>query len=418
MSTNKEISDSSNRVAVTLVTYNIHNLGGIPRSTTTIANGLAAAGYRVTIASIAPGTVPMHHPLSESIQLFTCNKVIPHRQKLTSTTIGRFVRKFAARVFYRWKPKNLQWVRPTASGVERLKEHIQGLPPESSYIIVTDVNSMDYVNEVYDDLNEAGPPIIGQFKGAVAALSPSRLQRVIETYKNVDLLLGLTAEDRDLLREKAGIPTGYIHNPIPQADEDVIRMPKDNHFVMMGRLSTEKNHIAAVRAMKLISDRLPEWQLHIYGDGPLRKKLDDEVERLNLDDVVLMRGKTERPLEKLRRAEVHVLSSKHEGFGLVIAEAARVKTPTIAFDSSPGIRLQVTDAQNGLLVEPGNIEALADAMYYLASDAEKRKLLGEAAFVGSQRFDVKEIIRQWQEHLADARVHWKGKLYGDYTDPS
>ncbi|WP_128226236.1 glycosyltransferase family 4 protein [Halobacteriaceae archaeon SHR40] len=95
-----------------------------------------------------------------------------------------------------------------------------------------------------------------------------------------------------------------------------------------------------------------------------------------------------------RTASVFVLPSFEEGFGMVVSEAMAAGTPPVASRIS-GVKQQINDKQTGILVEPGNSNALADALLDLLEDPEKRETMGERSQQRAEQFSWERITDQY-----------------------
>jgi glycosyltransferase involved in cell wall biosynthesis len=162
-----------------------------------------------------------------------------------------------------------------------------------------------------------------------------------------------------------------IHNPVIGADfaersersvtHPWLDDPTRKVFVTAGRLVPIKDHETLLRALALYR-RQHDGRLLILGAGPLRDSLGALADGLGLHDAVDFLGYQDNPLPYFRRADAFVLSSYAEGFGNVLVEAMGCGTPVIATNCEHGPAEILDGGRYGVLVEPRNAQALADAM--------------------------------------------------------
>ena len=97
------------------------------------------------------------------------------------------------------------------------------------------------------------------------------------------------------------------------------------------------------------------------------------------------------------RSSLAVCSSRFEGFGLAIVEAMACGLPVVSFDCPWGPRSIISDGEDGLLVENGNVEEFIAAMVRLMKDHDTREAMGKQASVNVQRFSMEAVAHQWKE---------------------
>jgi glycosyltransferase involved in cell wall biosynthesis len=187
------------------------------------------------------------------------------------------------------------------------------------------------------------------------------------------------------------IPNAVDVDGIPQARRDG-RLPL---VVAVGRLAEPKDALTLVRALAAVPGRA--FTALLVGDGPDRPSVEAEVRRLGLQDAVTLAGTRDDVPELLARADVFALSSRSEGAPLSILEAMAAGLPVVS-SRVGGVPELVVDGETGLLVQPGDPAAMADALGRLVADADLRSRLGAAGRERAQRyFDVR---RQRRDHLA------------------
>ena len=169
----------------------------------------------------------------------------------------------------------------------------------------------------------------------------------------------------------------------------------------MGRLADQKGFDRLIRAFSMVAAEHPGWTLTIWGEGDERQALERLRDRMELQGRIALPGWTPHPFAEMRRAGLFVVSSRYEGFCLVLCEAMACGAPVVSFDCSGLPRDMVRDGVDGILVPPDDVEQLAAAMDRLMSDPSQRELLAAGAVAGAGP-DRREatLLR-----LAERRLH-------------
>lgn len=181
-----------------------------------------------------------------------------------------------------------------------------------------------------------------------------------------------------------------LYNAIPEnkdsLDQSVAKQElsfSDDNFLIlfMGRLRIQKSVDTLIKAVSLIKNELREHnsKVLIVGNGVLKNELRDLSNQLNLEDIISFEGITASPEIYHDAADLFVLPSVFEGFGLVILESFRAKTPVIATNIE-GPRELIIDNENGYLFEPKDFKGLSNKILKLLKDSSKLKSLGEKGY--------------------------------------
>jgi glycosyltransferase involved in cell wall biosynthesis len=157
-------------------------------------------------------------------------------------------------------------------------------------------------------------------------------------------------------------------------------LPGVPRLAIVGRLIPIKAHDVLLRAVARAREGLPGLTLEIAGDGELEPELRATATRLGLDEAVTFLGRVAPVAPVLERAEVVVVPSFGEGFGMVALEAMERGRPVIASDVG-GLPEIVADGRTGILVPPGDVEALARSIAELAGDPVRAAAMGAAGRV-------------------------------------
>ena len=201
-----------------------------------------------------------------------------------------------------------------------------------------------------------------------------------------------------------------LDNPL-----DTSRLPapftgaREQTVVSAGRLHPQKDYPLLLRAFQAFSARCPGWSLVIYGEGGERDALTRLAAALSLPKgAVRLPGQTDKLAEAILRAGMFVMSSAYEGMPNALIEAMALGLPCISTDCPCGGPASlIRNGENGLLVPPGDADALADAMARLANDAAFAASLGTNALSVRTRMDGTNVLNKWRRYLDRIAVEHK-----------
>jgi glycosyltransferase involved in cell wall biosynthesis len=172
-------------------------------------------------------------------------------------------------------------------------------------------------------------------------------------------------------------------------------------LVAMGRLVPQKGFDILLNVFSGIAERHPDWSLKILGSGPLGAELETQSKVLGLANRVHFTGEVSDPFPVLRAADLFVLSSRFEGFGLALCEAMACGLPVVSFDCPSGPGDIIRHGVDGILVPPEDAVALSAALDRLMGDAEERKRLASRAPEVLSRFGTDRILTLWENLFED-----------------
>jgi glycosyltransferase involved in cell wall biosynthesis len=235
---------------------------------------------------------------------------------------------------------------------------------------------------------------------------PRALRRAIRrTYGRLDAVVTLTERDavdyRALLGSTAGAGTRVACIPSGVPSTRARSTHGRKVVVAAGRLVPAKGFDRLVPAFAAVSARHPDWSLRIYGTGCERSLLEGLVHRHGLERSVQLMGYAGHLDEELAEASVFVLSSRNEGFPMVLLEAMSVGVPVVSFDCRNGPADLVTDGVDGLLVPQGDVVGLAEAMCRLIEAPGWRREMGQAALATAATYAPHRMAARWEELLSD-----------------
>jgi glycosyltransferase involved in cell wall biosynthesis len=199
--------------------------------------------------------------------------------------------------------------------------------------------------------------------------------------------------------KKIGYPTQYI--PHFRSDLAYEKSTLDSKTILtIGRFTDVKQHLLLLKVWKQVIDELPDthWKLHIVGQGELLEAYLDFIAVHNIENSVKILKPSVDVAQFYKSASAFVLTSKSEGFGMVLLEAISFGLPCISFDCPSGPR-DMINKKNGFLIDQNDDRALKDAMIQLVTQPQVRQDLGDQAFCDSKNWQDENILKRWLKIL-------------------
>ena len=190
--------------------------------------------------------------------------------------------------------------------------------------------------------------------------------------------------------------TFVIPNPIPFYPAEGAPL-QNKKVIMIGRYNDAKGYDYLIPAWTIVHQKHPDWVLDVYGSGELHDQVVQWIKERNLESCILLHDPVENIMEKYLESSICVLSSRYEGFSLVILEGMACGVPFVSFDSPYGPRNIIRNGEDGLLVEYLNPQALADGICQLIENENLRYQLGKRARDNVKRFSKDNVMGQWDE---------------------
>lgn len=264
-----------------------------------------------------------------------------------------------------------------------------------------------------------GIPIIAseRLDPAVMSLPRKILKRLLLPY--ADWLVVQTESIKAYFSKSIQKKTSVIYNPVNDEAIENHRMDsrvqssnaassvqssKQNRIISVARLYPQKNQKIMIEAFAKIADEFPDWQLVIFGEGPLRSSLELLVKSLKLDGRVLLPGRTEHVIEELRKSKIFCLSSDYEGMSNSMIEAICVGLPIVSTKVS-GTKELVEEKGTGLLVELNDVDSMAIALKKLIGDDSLRKEMCVNGKNAAKLFKLETIIANWYQLIGQLNNH-------------
>lgn len=186
-------------------------------------------------------------------------------------------------------------------------------------------------------------------------------------------------------------PTSFIPDKVPPYQTRV------KTILTVGRLTEGKNVEALLSVWIGVHEKCPGWKLRIVGDGNMRDNLIKQAIDGGVADSVEFPGRLFDIEGEMGRASIYAMTSKYEGFPLVLLEAQTMGLPIISYNTPYGPAEIVSDTVDGLIVEYDNMEQFKAKLLQLTSDYDMRDRMSENAREHSREFAPEVIISKWMD---------------------
>lgn len=216
--------------------------------------------------------------------------------------------------------------------------------------------------------------------------------------KYADAIVVLTQQDKELYLEegpcnaKIFVRNNFISNYPTEA-----ATLKAKNVLAVGRYAKQKGFDILVNIWSKVKQNTisNDWLLRIVGEGDERKDLEKLINEKNLEDSLVLTGSTSNVSQYYLDSSIYVMTSRHEGFGLVLIEAQSYGLPTISFDCIAGPREIINNGEDGFVIPIGDNDEMAERILELMSNEQLRKAMGKKAKENSERFKKNRIVDQW-----------------------
>ena len=223
-------------------------------------------------------------------------------------------------------------------------------------------------------------------------------RRRISYMNNAQYLVTLTNADKENWKKYIDIPIAVIPNMVTKGFNTISTYSTESkRIICVGRLVPQKGFDYLMEAWNLIAKKYDSWEIEIFGDGDLKTTLNNKITEYNLSDSMKIHNPTDKIFDEYNNSSIYVLSSRFEGFPLVLLEAMSCGLPCVAFDCPHGPSDIITHGEDGLIVPLGDIRKLAEAIEWMITHREERLRMSNNARLKAQRYTAEAIMPQWVE---------------------
>ena len=270
-------------------------------------------------------------------------------------------------------------------------------------VITTLGREIDFITKIHDGSVKIGESHIAKNyvrnlhlmeQNGIAQRMIARLWRrkMDKLVGQLDALVLLTQHDAD---SWSGLTrTVVIPNSLPFFPEKPSTC-NQKQVIFVGRLNEQKGLEYLVKTWEHVHQKHKDWILQIYGDGDQRDLLHRLIREAKMEDTVIVNQPTRQIMDRYLESSIFLLTSRFEGFGMVLIEAMACGVPVVSFDCPWGPADIIKNGEDGFLVGYLNTIEAAEKVVQLIESPELRKKMGIRARENVQRYSRNTVMKQW-----------------------
>lgn len=393
-----------------------HRSGGAERVLIDTANALYERGYQVEIISHEYRGKPPFYPLHFGI---VHTNIRPQRK--VRSALRRFLDKLRGRIHeHGILPPPFDravWFSRHGGFWRRLEHHLNVTEPDAVIAFMPPaITALSLASPVKRPIKLASmhnAPTQDFDNPLRWDPAPYDRRRRLDLMSGMDRIGVLLPEykswyPKELLERVVVIPNA-VHR-VPASKLSGERRPI---ILSVGRLAHVKRHDLLLRSFARLADKFPEWELRIYGTGPLEVELNALRNKLGLQGRAFLMGHTKTINEIYLEASILAHPAEYEGFPLAVTESLASGLPVVGFSDCSGLNQLVKNGQNGILVNTvGDQEdtgqatagsqredAFVAALEYMMFDDDLRNRLGKAGPYSMEPYAPDKVIDLWERTL-------------------
>jgi GalNAc-alpha-(1->4)-GalNAc-alpha-(1->3)-diNAcBac-PP-undecaprenol alpha-1,4-N-acetyl-D-galactosaminyltransferase len=277
--------------------------------------------------------------------------------------------------------------------VRKVRRQLKLIQPDILVAFVTDTNviaiiaakSLNIPVVISERVHPGAHPISG-----VRAFLRKRL------YPLANRLVVQTTDIAAWAKENLNVKAEVIPNPVdPLKFHSQKTLAGKKRIIAIGRFTRQKGFDLLIEAFHPISQKFPEWDLVIFGDGPERKNLVQQIEAAQLSSRISLPGRSNEIETEFAASEIYVHPARYEGFPNALLEALATGLCCIVADCPGGAGEIIRQGEFGLMIESESVEKLTEAMDAVISDPSRRKSFAGKAQMAVRGFNLDDIAEKW-----------------------
>ena len=234
--------------------------------------------------------------------------------------------------------------------------------------------------------------------------SKKYINKVKKYFKNIDKIVVMTKKAKEdyekwLKYSNSKAKVYDIPNMLEESKVDNFAKFNNKTLISVGRLEKEKDFLTLLDVFKIINEKYSDVKLKIVGEGLQRREIEEKIEKLNLNNKVILTGRisSQEVQEQMSASSVFVLTSLCESFSLVLCEAMEIGLPCVSFNIDVGPKEIIQNGINGYLIDNRDVNDMASCIENLLIDENKWNNISNNSIESVKKYYSKNVVNEWQK---------------------
>ena len=234
--------------------------------------------------------------------------------------------------------------------------------------------------------------------------SKKYINKVKKYFKNIDKIVVMTKKAKEdyekwLKYSNSKAKVYDIPNMLEESKVDNFAKFNNKTLISVGRLEKEKDFLTLLDVFKIINEKYSDVKLKIVGEGLQRREIEEKIEKLNLNNKVILTGRisSQEVQEQMSASSVFVLTSLCESFSLVLCEAMEIGLPCVSFNIDVGPKEIIQNGINGYLIDNRDVNNMASCIENLLIDENEWNKISNNSIESVKKYYSKNVVNEWQK---------------------
>lgn len=234
--------------------------------------------------------------------------------------------------------------------------------------------------------------------------SKKYINKVKKYFKNIDKIVVMTKKAKEdyekwLKYSNSKAKVYDIPNMLEESKVDNFAKFNNKTLISVGRLEKEKDFLTLLDVFKIINNKYNDVKLKIVGEGLQRREIEEKIEKLNLNNKVILTGRisSQEVQEQMSASSVFVLTSLCESFSLVLCEAMEIGLPCVSFNIDVGPKEIIQNGINGYLIDNRDVNDMASCIENLLIDENKWNNISNNSIESVKKYYSESVVNEWQK---------------------